>query len=98
MQPACSAGKSSSYFTNIQKLNPILLLATNFTDTLDLTRKSPEADDYRIAVYAYIIRAVNKLGVESGPSPYALTIPSEPENFLCREQGDMAELKWDANP
>ena len=41
---------------------------------------------------------MNRLGVESGPSPYALTIPSEPNNLLCREAGDTAELKWDANP
>ncbi|MGA2866620.1 MAG: hypothetical protein ABSF95_19265 [Verrucomicrobiota bacterium] len=49
-------------------------------------------------MYAYIVRAVNKLGVESGPSPYALTLPSEPLNVLCREQGESAELRWDANP
>ena len=85
---------------NIQKLNRELLSArtTNFTDTLDLTVKGTEAGDYKFAVHAYIVRAVNRLGVESGPSPYALTIPSEPVNFLCRERGDMAELKWDANP
>src|SRR5262249_28398155 len=41
------------------------------------------------------VRAVNRLGTESGPSPYALTIPSEPLNVLCREQGEVAELKWD---
>jgi hypothetical protein len=84
--------------TNIQKVNSALLLATNFTDNVDLTRKGPEAGDYKFTVHAYIVRAVNRLGVESGPSPYALTIPSEPENFLCRERGDSAELKWDANP
>jgi hypothetical protein len=65
---------------------------------VDLTRKGPEAADYKYAVYAYIIRAVNNLGVESGPSPYALTIPSEPINLLCRERGDTAELKWTPNP
>ena len=85
--------------TNIQRLNHSLMRATSFTDSVDLTRKGPEAGDYKFAVHAYIVRAVNKLGVESGPSPYALTIPSEPGNFLCREQRDgTAELKWDANP
>jgi hypothetical protein len=84
--------------TNIEKLNSTLLRTTNFTDNLNLTQKGPESGDYRFAVQAYIVRAVNKLGVESGPSPYALTIPSEPVNFLCRERGDTAELKWDANP
>ena len=83
--------------TNIQKLNGTLFRTTSFTDKIDLTRKGPEAGDYKFAVHAYIVRAVNKLGVESGPSPYALTIPSEPVNFLCRERGDTAELKWDSS-
>jgi hypothetical protein len=84
--------------TNMQKLNSTLLHATSFTDNVDLTRKEPEVGEYKFAVHAHIVRAVNKLGVESGPSPYALTIPSEPVNFLCRERGDTAELKWNANP
>ena len=84
--------------THIKKLNNELLRKTVFTDQADLTDKGPEAADYRYAVYAYIVRAVNELGVESGPSPYALTIPSEPVNFFCREKGDEADLKWDANP
>jgi len=45
---------------------------------------------------ANVVRAVNRLGTESGPSPYALTIPSEPRNVLCREHAEIAELKWDA--
>jgi hypothetical protein len=83
---------------SIAKLNERPLARTNFTDAVDLTRKGPEAADCTFAVYAYIVRAVNKLGVESGPSTYALTLPSEPLNLLCREQRDTAELKWDANP
>jgi len=39
---------------------------------------------------------VNRLGTESGPSPYALTIPAEPENVLLREKDVTAEIKWDA--
>ena len=62
------------------------------------TNAGAESKDYKYAVYAYIVRAVNKLGVESGPSPYAMTIPSDPTNVLNREKGDKAELKWDANP
>jgi len=84
--------------TKITKLNAGPLRSTRYTDHVDLTQKGVEAADYKYAVYAYIIRAVNSLGAESGPSPYALTIPSEPTNFLCREDGDAAELKWDANP
>jgi fibronectin type 3 domain-containing protein len=83
--------------TRIERLNDKPLTETTFTDKLDLTAK-PLNDDYAFGVYAYIVRAVNQLGVESGPSPYALTIPSEPLNLLCREQGKTAELKWDANP
>jgi hypothetical protein len=84
--------------TQIQKLNSTLLPATSYSDSVDLAGKGPEAADYKFSVYAYVVRAVTKLGVESGPSPYALTIPSEPLNFVCRERGDTAELKWDANP
>jgi hypothetical protein len=82
--------------TDLKKLNDKPLTATSFTDAVDLTAKGPESGDYRYAVYAYVVRAVNKLGTESGPSPYALTIPAEPADVLCREHGEVAELKWDA--
>jgi hypothetical protein len=79
----------------IKKLNEQPIAETIFVDHIDLTRRLPESEDYRYAVYAYIVRAVNRLGVESGPSPYALTIPSEPRNVFCREDGKFAELKWE---
>lgn len=53
---------------------------------------------YRFAVFAYRIRAVNALGVESGPSPYVLTIPSAPESLFAREDGVRCQLKWASNP
>jgi hypothetical protein len=84
--------------TNIQKLNEHPLSATSLVDAVDLKKPGPEAKDYKYAVFAYIVRAVNKLGIESGPSPYALTIPSEPTHVLSREKGKTAELKWQANP
>jgi fibronectin type 3 domain-containing protein len=84
--------------TNIQRLNSESITGTTLTDKIDLTKRGTEAPGYRYVVYAYIIRAVNRLGTESGPSPYALTIPSEPVNVFCRENGEVAELKWDANP
>lgn len=84
--------------TAIRKLNERPLTETRFLDRVDLRRKVPEAGDYRHAVYAYIVRAVNRLGTESGPSPYALTLPSEPLSLLCREDGATAELKWEAGP
>src|SRR5262249_40085083 len=72
------------------------LTEPTFADAADLTAKGAESADYKFAVYAYVVRAVNHLGVESGPSPYALTIPSEPRNVLCREHAEVAELRWDA--
>jgi hypothetical protein len=53
---------------------------------------------YRFAVHAYRIRAVNALGVESGPSPYFLTIPSAPQSVFAREEGAKCHLQWEANP
>src|SRR5262249_48943873 len=82
--------------TALTKLNKEPLTTTAFTDSVDLSAKGPESGEYKFAVYAYIVRSVNRLGVESGPSPYALTIPAEPLNVLCREDGELAELKWDA--
>jgi hypothetical protein len=81
----------------LHKLNQHLLTETTLSDTVDLTARVPESEDYKFAVYAYVVRAVNRLGVDSGPSPYALTIPSEPLNLFCREDGEFAELKWDAS-
>jgi hypothetical protein len=82
--------------TGLKKLNDAPLTVTTFADAVDLTAKGADSADYRFAVYAYVVRAVNRLGVESGPSPYALTIPSEPRNVLCREHAEVAELRWDA--
>ncbi len=53
---------------------------------------------YRHAVYAYRVRAVNLLGVESGPGPYALTIPSAPHWVFSKEDGVKCHLKWEKNP
>jgi hypothetical protein len=53
---------------------------------------------YRWAVFAYRIRAVNRLGVESGPSPYFLTLPSAPQSLFARERGTKCDLKWTPNP
>jgi hypothetical protein len=82
--------------TGLRKLNAKPLADTRFVDTgVDLGKKGAESGDYRFAVYAYVLRAVNRLGTESGPSPYALTLPSEPANVLVREKDGRAELKWD---
>lgn len=82
--------------TELKKLNDKPLTGTTFTDAIDLTAKTPASGDYGFAVHAYVVRTVNRLGTESGPSPYAPTIPSEPRNVLCREHGEVAEVRWDA--
>lgn len=48
---------------------------------------------YRYGVYASRVRAVNALGVESGPSPAVLTIPSVPAWVFSREEGPVCHLK-----
>lgn len=58
----------------------------------------PQGKPYRFGVFAYRVRAVNALGVESGPSPYFLTIPSSPKHVFSKEDGDDCQLKWQANP
>ncbi len=54
---------------------------------------------YRWAVYAYRVIAVNRLGVESGPSPLRFTYPSAVQYVFAHEEGDQkTHLKWQANP
>jgi hypothetical protein len=58
----------------------------------------PKGKPYGRAVFAYRVRAVNALGVRSGPSPYVLTIPSAPQQVFSRERETKCDLKWAANP
>ncbi len=44
------------------------------------------------------MRAVNALGVERGPSPYVLSVPSAPQSVFAKEDGKQCRLKWAANP
>jgi hypothetical protein len=84
---------------DVKKLNAKPIADHAFLDeTVDLSKPGEEANGYRYAVYAYLVRAVNRRGGESGASPYALTLPSEPTNVLNREAGATAELRWDKNP
>lgn len=53
---------------------------------------------YRFAVYAYRVRAVNRQGLESGPSPYVLTIPSAVDYVFSKEAGVDCLLKWQQSP
>jgi len=53
---------------------------------------------YRLAVFAYRVRGVDKAGKISGPSPACFTIPSSPQQVFSREIGTTSRLKWAANP
>jgi hypothetical protein len=53
---------------------------------------------YRLAVFAYRVRAVNADGLESGPSSPFFTIPSAPQWLFSKEDGATCHLKWSANP
>jgi hypothetical protein len=61
-------------------------------DQLDATGKP-----YRFAVFAYRVRAVNGQGVEGGPSPFVLTIPSAPQWLFTKEDSEKCHLKWTPN-
>lgn len=65
-------------------------------------RFAPEQIDnagkpYRYGVYAYRVRAMNALGVESGPSAWVLTIPSAVQHVYAKEDGTKCHLKWSTN-
>lgn len=62
-------------------------------DSMDRSGK-----DYRFAVFAYRVRAVDEAGKVSGPSPAYFTIPSSPQHVFSREDGTTCRLKWSANP
>ena len=66
---------------------------------LPADRFDPKGKPYRYAVYAYRVAAVNRLGVESGPSPLAFTYPSAVQHVFAKEEGkERTRLKWRANP
>jgi len=65
---------------------------------LSLEQLDPSGRPYRYAVYAYRIRAVNKEGATSGPSPPFFTIPSPPQSLFSREDGAACRLKWEPSP
>jgi hypothetical protein len=69
-----------------------------WTSGLSTEHIDSDGKSYRFAVFAYRIRAVNMLRVESGPSPFFLTIPSAPEWVFSKEEGETCHLKWARNP
>jgi hypothetical protein len=84
---------------DLHKLNEAPVATTSFLDeSVQLDKLDVKDGEYKHEVFAYIVHAVNRLGVESGPSPYALTIPSEPTDFFNHETKGAANLEWAANP
>jgi hypothetical protein len=68
------------------------------THRLAKEQLNADGKKYRFGVYAYRVRAVNRHGRESGPSPYVLTIPSAVEHVLSKEAGADCQLKWQKSP
>lgn len=69
-----------------------------YENRLHAEHLDPAGRSYRLAVFAYRVRAVDQQGTESGPSPACLTIPSSPQHVFSREEGTTCHLKWVANP
>jgi hypothetical protein len=80
------------------KLNAEPSAEPKFGDkTVDLS--VPDAGGAKLSVYAYHVRAVNKLGVESGPSPFALTIPEGMDApQIAKAEAGKVTLKWPKHP
>ncbi|MCG3179522.1 MAG: hypothetical protein BIFFINMI_01858 [Phycisphaerae bacterium] len=94
---------------DFDRINDRLLAQPAFTDiSIDLSKpnvaKEPTrySDDkgkpYKFGVFAYRVTSVNRLGVESGPSPYYLTIPGPVADLKSRERKGQTDLRWSANP
>ena len=76
--------------------------AAKLTDPLlsrDLEKhRNPKGKPYAWATYAYRIRAVNRLGVVGGDSPWFLTVPGPVTGVFARERGSQIDLKWRPHP
>jgi len=71
--------------------------------TTFLDRKKPERGEkgWAFVPRAYCVRAVNGLGVESGPSPWVVTLPAAVQRIRVRRRTDGAVVvRWDkdSNP
>lgn len=60
--------------------------------------KETAGTEYQYAMYAYVVRAVNQLGVESGASPFARTVPDFIRNVCATVEEDQVTLIWDPSP
>lgn len=75
------------------KINSDLVTVSEYEDNVDLIN-SDENATYPYKVYSYRIKAVNKFGVESGWSPYWLTIPTPPTGLEVSKDEDNFYLSW----
>jgi len=80
-------GEKLEIASNFKKINKKIVQMNKFIDKIKLNQ-----------IYAYRVYAVNKLGIESGHSPYILTIPSPPQYVFSKEYGSDCKLKWQKNP
>jgi hypothetical protein len=71
---------------------------TTYERKFDDEQFDREGGPYRFGVYAYRVRAVNALRVAGGASPAVLTVPSSPQFFYSKEDGESCQLRWQANP
>lgn len=90
--------KQTSYLDNgIDLSKPNAIKDEIYRHRFAFSQLNDAGKPYRHAVYAYRVRAVNKLGVESGGGPYALTIPSAPQWVFAKEEGTKCHLYWQRN-
>ena len=66
--------------------------------TFGKEERDPNGKPYGREVRAFRVRAINALGVASGPSAAMLSIPSSPQGLFAKEEGTTCHLKWAANP
>jgi hypothetical protein len=78
---------------NYTKINSDLVVDSEYEDNVNLINSDVNAT-YPYKVYAYRIKAVNKLGVESGWSPYWLTIPNPTTGLQVSKDDDNFYLSW----
>jgi HEAT repeat protein len=73
------------------KVNESAVEETSFLDNPD-TEVRPGDEAHWAPLFAYVVRAVNALGIESGPSPATLSIPGPPGPVLVLPQEDGRRL------
>ena len=74
-------------------INTELVITNEYIDNVNLINPDINAT-YPYKVYAYRIKAVNMFGVESGWSPYWLTISKPPTGLQVSKDDDNFYLSW----